>query len=123
MHRISKQLEEGRMSEHTPISLNDAQFSQEVLHGQGLAVVDFWAPWCGPCLQMAPALVAFAEANQGKVRVFKLDVDDNPKTAERYEIRSIPTLIFFRDGEPVYASRGAMTQAKLQEQLDRLVAG
>lgn len=111
------------MSEHKPISLNDAQFSQEVLHGQGLAVVDFWAPWCGPCLQMAPALDAFAEANQGKVRVFKLDVDDNPKTAERYEIRSIPTLIFFRDGEPVYASRGAMTQAKLQEQLDRLVAG
>jgi thioredoxin 1 len=122
MHRIGKPTEEGRMSEHKPIPLNDAQFSREVLQGQGLAVVDFWAPWCGPCLQMAPALDAFAEVNQGKIRVFKLDVDDNPKTAERYEIRSIPTVIFFRDGEPVYVSRGAMSQAKLQEQLDRLTS-
>ena len=110
------------MSEIKPIPLNDAQFSQEVLHGQGIAVVDFWAPWCGPCHQMAPALDAFAEANGDKVKVFKLDVDDNPKTAEKYEIRSIPTVIFFRDGEPVYVSRGAMTQSKLQEQLDRLSA-
>jgi thioredoxin 1 len=115
-------VEEEEMSDQKPISLNDAQFSQEVLRGHGLAVVDFWAPWCGPCVQMAPALDAFAEANQGKVRVFKLDVDDNPKTAERYEIRSIPTVIFFRDGEEVYVSRGAMSQTQLQEQLDRLIS-
>ncbi|MEW6668297.1 MAG: thioredoxin [Thermodesulfobacteriota bacterium] len=110
------------MSEHRPIPLNDALFSQEVLHRQGIAVVDFWAPWCGPCLQMAPALEAFAESNGGKIRVFKVDVDDNPKTAERYQIRSIPTVIIFRNGEPVYVSRGAMTQAKLQEQVDRLTS-
>ncbi len=95
-------------------------FEAEVLQSDLPVLVDFWAPWCGPCLQMAPALEAFAEANGSRIKVFKLDVDDSPKTAERYEIRSIPTVIFFRNGDPVYISRGAMTQSKLQEQLDRL---
>ncbi len=98
------------MPEGKPISITDDQFREEVLKKDGVSVVDFWAPWCGPCLQMAPGLEAFAQANEGKVRVFKLDVDDNPKTAEKYEIRSIPTIIFFLNGEPVYTSRGTMTQ-------------
>jgi len=108
------------MSESKPVSITDAQFREEVLKKDGVSVVDFWAPWCGPCLQMAPGLDAFAQANAGKVRVFKLDVDDNPKTAEKYEIRSIPTIIFFLNGEPVYTSRGTMTQAALQKQLEDL---
>ena len=109
------------MSESKPVSITDGQFREEVLDRQGVSVVDFWAPWCGPCLQMAPGFEAFAKANAGKAWVFKLDVDDNPKTAEKYEIRSIPTIIFFRKGEPVYTSRGTMTQAALQKKLDELL--
>ena len=109
------------MPENLPIHVNDSQFEDAVLKARGLLIVDFWAPWCGPCIQMAPGLEAFAKANSGKVKVFKLDVDDNPKTSEKYEIKSIPTVIFFKDGEAVFRNLGAMTQARLQSQLDRLL--
>ena len=109
------------MSENDPLPLDDSRFEEEVLQGSGIAVVDFWAPWCGPCVQMAPGLEAFARANADKVKVFKLDVDDNPKTAEKYEIRGVPTVIFFRDGDPVYRSPGAMSQTSLQTRLDALL--
>jgi len=109
------------MSENLPIPVNDSQFEDALLQAKGLVIVDFWAPWCGPCIQMAPGLEAFAKANSGKVKVFKLDVDDNPKTSEKYEIKSIPTIIFFMDGEPVFRNPGAMTQARLQSQLDQLL--
>ena len=109
------------MSENKPKNLTDDQFDGEVLKAKGLAVVDFWAPWCGPCHQMAPALEAFAGANAAKVRVFKVNSDDNPKTAEKYGIRSIPTVIFFKDGEPVDTTVGAMTQSAMQGKLDALL--
>jgi thioredoxin 1 len=109
------------MSENSPSSITDAAFDDKVLNRDGVTVVDFWAPWCGPCHTMAPALEAFAVANNGSVTVFKLDVDDNPKTAERYEIRSVPTVIFFKAGEPVYTSRGAMSGSSLQERLDAIM--
>jgi thioredoxin 1 len=109
------------MLENLPVPVDDSQFGKMISTTQGLAVVDFWAPWCGPCIQMAPGLEAFARANSGKVKVFKLDVDDNPKTSEKYDIKSIPTVIFFRDGEPVFRNPGAMTQASLQSRLDQLL--
>jgi thioredoxin 1 len=102
-------------------NLTDSQFEEQVLNAAGIVVVDFWAPWCGPCLQMAPGLEAFAEANEGKVQVFKLDADDNPKTSEKFEIRSVPTVIFFKDGEPLFVSRGAMSQSSMQNKLDELL--
>jgi thioredoxin 1 len=108
------------MSPGAPVALSDSQFEEQVLKAKGIAVVDFWAPWCGPCHQMAPGLEAFALANEGKAAVFKLDVDDNPKTAEKYEIRSVPTIIFFLNGEAVHTTRGAMSQAGLQKKLDEL---
>ena len=108
------------MSESKPIEITDAEFDERVLKGEGVSVVDFWAPWCGPCHTMTPALEAFSRANHGKVTVFKLDVDDNPKTAEKYEIRSIPTVIFFKDGEPTDKNAGAMTESALQEKLDAI---
>ena len=108
------------MSEDKPINITDAQFGEMVLEAEGTIVVDFWAPWCGPCHQMAPALEAFAKENAGKVKVFKLDSDDNPKTAEKYEIKSIPTIIFFQNGEPVSRTVGAMTEATLQSTFDGL---
>ena len=109
------------MSGTKPLSVDDSQFEQQVLKAEGIVLVDFWAPWCGPCLQMAPGLEKLAGDNEGAVKVCKLDVDDNPKTAEKYEIRSVPTVIFFKDGEPVFVSRGAMSQTSMQQKLDELV--
>jgi len=109
------------MSENKPQAVDDSSFEQEVLQAQGIAVVDFWAPWCGPCLHMAPALEAFAEANAGKVKVFKIDVDENPGTAQKYQIRSIPTTIYFKAGEPVDISIGAVSESTLQGKLDALL--
>ena len=108
------------MSENKPINITDAEFNEEVLKGQGISIVDFWAPWCGPCIGMAPALEAFTKSNGEKTRVYKLDVDDNPKTAEKYGIRSIPTVIFFKDGEAVDTTVGTLSQSALQAKLDAL---
>jgi thioredoxin 1 len=111
------------MPENKPIEITDAQFEEAVLNAEGISVVDFWAPWCGPCHAMAPALQAFAETNSGRARVFKLDVDDNPKTAEKYGIRSIPTVIFFKDGEALDTTVGTLSQSALQTKLDALSLG
>lgn len=111
------------MSENKPVDITDHEFEQEVLKAKGISVVDFWAPWCGPCHQMAPAFEAFAGANAGKVKAFKIDADDNPKTAEKYEIRTIPTVIFFKDAEPVEISVGALSETALQSKLDALLEG
>lgn len=108
------------MEEKKPKAITDADFEEIVLKGKGVRVVDFWAPWCGPCHSMAPALEAFAQANGERVKVFKLDVDDNPKTAEKYEVRSVPTILFFKDGELKETNVGAMSQASLQAKLDHL---
>lgn len=108
------------MAECKPINIADADFEDNVLKNKGISVVDFWAPWCGPCHSMAPGLDAFAETNKERVRVFKLDVDDNPKTAERFEIKSVPTVIFFKDGKPVDIIPRAMSESNLQAKLDSL---
>jgi thioredoxin 1 len=108
------------MSSNTVIDISDAMFEEEVMKSEGIAVVDFWAPWCGPCHSMAPALESFSRANADRLKVFKLDVDDNPKTAERFEIRSIPTVIFFKNGEPVDTTLGAMSETVLQSKLDSI---
>jgi thioredoxin 1 len=110
------------MTETKPKSITDDQFEQEVLNHQGISVVDFWAPWCGPCIQMAPGLEAFAASNAGKVTVYKLDVDDNPKIAERFEIRSVPTIIFFKDGQIQHITRGTMSSTSLQKKLNELLS-
>ncbi len=105
-----------------PKNLTDDEFEKEVLGHQGISVVDFWAPWCGPCIQMAPSLESFAASNAGKVTVYKLDVDENPKTAERFEIRSIPTIIFFKDGQVRHISRATMSASSLQNKLNELLS-
>ncbi len=110
------------MTETKPMSITDDQFETEVLSHQGITVVDFWAPWCGPCIQMAPALESFGVSNAGNVSVYKLDVDENPKTAERFEIRSIPTIIFFKNGQVQHISRGTMSATSLQNKLNELLS-
>ncbi len=109
------------MDQDHPLIVTDDEFQTEVIEAPGVVLVDFWAPWCGPCLQMAPALEAFARDNAGKVKVVKVDADDNPKTSEKYGVRNIPTLIFFKDGKPVETIPRQLSQAALQDKLNALL--
>lgn len=108
------------MAESPTIPLTDAEFPKAVLESNGLCVVDFWSPRCGPCHSMAPALDAFASAHAETLNVYTLDVDENPKISEKYEIRSVPTIIFFKDGEPVDITRGTLSESSLQSKLETL---
>ena len=101
------------------IAVNDANFEDEVEKHDGLAIVDFWATWCGPCRMIAPILEQLSSEYEGKVKVTKLDVDANIKTGSRFNVRSIPTLLFFKDGKVVDQIIGAVpkghTETKLQQ--------
>lgn len=109
------------MSKHV-IEFTDANFDAEVAEGAGVTVVDFWAPWCGPCRFVAPVIEQLAEEYQGRVRVGKLNVDENPMVAARFGIRSIPTIGIFRDGEPVDGVVGAVPKAVLQTAVEKQLA-
>jgi thioredoxin 1 len=95
-------------------AVNDSDFKTEVMDHSGLAVVDFWASWCGPCRMVAPILDQLATEYAGKVKVTKLDVDANQRTAMEYNVRSIPTLLFVKNGQVVDTVVGALPKAQLQ---------
>jgi thioredoxin 1 len=96
--------------------VSDADFDAKVLKSAEPVVVDFWAEWCGPCRMIAPALEELAEgALSGKVKVVKLNVDENPKTAAKYNVMSIPTLMVFKNGEMASRQVGAAPKAKLEQ--------
>jgi len=84
-----------------PVEIDEKQFAEEVLNAGQPVLVDFWASWCGPCRRVAPVLEEIAADYEGKVKVVKVNVDDNPSTASRYGIMSIPTIMLFKDGKPV----------------------
>ena len=106
------------MSEHT-VTFTDENFQQEVQEGYSL--VDFWAPWCGPCRMVGPIIEQLAEDYGDKVKVGKLNVDENQQTAMSYRVMSIPTVILFKDGEPVEVMIGAQPKAAYQGKVDRHV--
>ena len=93
----------------------DATFDQDVLKATGPVVVDFWAEWCGPCRMIAPALEEISKSLDGKVKIVKLNVDESPKTASKYGVMSIPTLMIFKGGEMASRQVGAAPKAKLQQ--------
>ena len=93
----------------------DATFDQDVLKASGPVVVDFWAEWCGPCRMIAPALDEIAGAMGDKVKIVKLNVDENPSTAAKFGIMSIPTLMLFKDGQLESRQVGAAPKAKLEQ--------
>ena len=102
-----------------PVRLSDADFDRVISDAEVPVLVDFYADWCGPCKVMAPVLDELAHARQGKVVVAKLDTDRNPASAQRFDIRGIPTLIVFRNGEESARQTGAAPRAVIESLLDR----
>ena len=104
-----------------PVSIDDSEFDQTVLKAEKPVLVDFWAPWCRPCLMVAPIVDELAEKYGGKISFVKMDVDQNPKTAARYGIMSIPALIIFKKGEPVSHIVGFRPKEELKRILDATI--
>jgi thioredoxin 1 len=102
-----------------PVAVSDTDFSQEIEQHEGVAVVDFWATWCGPCQIVAPVIEQIAEEFEGRVKVAKLDVDGNQMTAMKYNVRSIPSVLFFKNGEHVDTVVGAVPKTYLVEKLEQ----
>ena len=96
----------------------DSNFSTDVLQAETPVLVDFWAPWCGPCRQIAPAIDQLATENAGSVKVGKVNIDENPGTAQEYGVSSIPTLLIFNGGEVVNRLVGAQPKSRMQQALD-----
>jgi thioredoxin 1 len=104
------------------IQITDDTFDAEVLQSDKPVVVDFWATWCGPCKMIAPILEEVAGEMEGRIKITKLDVDSNNKTAGRYNIMSIPSLLFFKNGELVDQVVGAIPKAQLVARLEKVLA-
>lgn len=100
------------MASANVVHVTDANFGSEIQQMQGLALVDFWAVWCGPCQAIAPVIDQLAESYSGKVKVAKLDTDSNQETAIKFNVRSIPTIMFFKDGKHVDTVVGADPRIK-----------
>ncbi len=101
-----------------PVELTDSNFNDEVLNSDKPVLVDFWAEWCGPCRMVGPVVEELAGDYEGKVKVGKVDVDSNPQVSMQYGIRSIPSLLIFKNGDVVDQIIGAVPKAHLQKQLD-----
>jgi len=104
-----------------PNHVTDASFDADVLKSEGPVVVDFWAEWCGPCHAIAPALEELAGELSGQVTIAKLNIDENPKTAIKYGVRSIPTLIMFKNGEPMAMQVGAAPKSRLSDWIKKAI--
>ena len=103
------------------VTLSDATFDESIGGAETAVLVDFWAEWCGPCKMIAPVLEAIAKEHPGRIQIAKLNVDDNPNVARRYDVMSIPTLLVFADGEVKKRLVGAKGKAQLLEELAEFI--
>lgn len=103
-------------------SVTDESFEQEVLQADGPVLVDFWAPWCGPCKMIAPVLEELSGVYEGKIRICKMDVDANKLTPQKFNIRGIPTLILFKGGNAESTKVGALSKAQLTDFIETNIA-
>ncbi len=101
-----------------PVPVDDGSFEQVVLKAEKPVLVDFWATWCKPCVMVAPIVDELAEEFEGRVDFVKIDIDRNPKTPARYSVRSIPTLLVFKNGEPVAHMVGLRPKGELKKNLE-----
>ena len=101
--------------------VTDSTFAEEVVASDVPVLVDFWAEWCGPCKMVAPTLAEIADEQAGKLQVAKLNVDDNPDVARRFEVMSIPTLLVFKDGQPAKRIVGAKGKGALLQDLSEFI--
>lgn len=100
------------------LAITDSNFEQEVISSQQPVLVDFWAQWCGPCKAIAPILDEIAREYSGKIKIAKLDVDQNPATPPKFGVRGIPTLILFKDGQVKATQVGLVSKAELKSFID-----
>jgi len=105
----------------TTMKVSDASFEQDVLKADTPVIVDFWAEWCGPCKQIGPALEEIAKEMNGRVKIAKINIDENPAVPSRYGIRSIPTLMLFSGGEVKDTHIGASPKSRIQQWIDRSI--
>jgi len=103
------------------VHVNDNNFNDEVIKSEMLVLVDFWAAWCGPCKMVAPTIESIADEYKGRLKVCKLNVDENPTTATTYRITGIPSLIFFKDGKVADMLVGAVPKEEITEVVERIL--
>lgn len=101
------------------IDVNDSTFEQEVVNASGVTIVDFWAPWCGPCRKLGPVLDEVSQEFDGKVKVVKLNTDENLKTAKEYSVSGLPTLLMFKDGKAVERLVGLMPKTTIVSNIEK----
>jgi thioredoxin 1 len=105
-----------------PIAVDEKTWEQEVVNAKGLVMVDFWAVWCGPCQMVAPIVDELSQEYEGRLKVAKLNTDENPGVASRYQIMGIPTLLIFKDGKPVDKIVGAAPKKQFKDKIESLLA-
>lgn len=108
------------MASDNVLETTDANFENDVLKSDKPVLVDFWAVWCGPCRALSPIIDEVAAANQGKIKVYKVNTDENPNTPSQYGVRGIPTVILFNNGEVVGQYTGVAPKEHFQEMIDKL---
>ncbi|MCR4280670.1 MAG: thioredoxin [Candidatus Komeilibacteria bacterium] len=103
-----------------PNNITDQNFNEEVLQSEMPVLIDFYAPWCGPCKMMEPHMEELTQEYAGKVKIVKLNVDENPETAQQFQVMSIPTLFIFKDGQVIQQMVGYQDKSSLQNKLNSL---
>jgi thioredoxin 1 len=110
------------MSFMTDLNLTDQTFKQKILEDKGIAIVDFWAPWCGPCRTVGPVIDELAKEYEGKAKIGKINVDENSQIASQYGVMSIPSVLFFKNGQPVKTMVGAQSKETYKQEIEQLIS-